>query len=251
MGGYIIKPNTNIYSGVWDNAFLWKEDNVYVMASHRLALWCWLQADDIFKRDYSLIHIDKHTDARKCEGEHEPKCVERFISEVENMKDFNTYESLQCPCVVNLNPPRATRPCIVYDNFVHLAAKAEIFKNYFLYSSEGDWPNFLAENSKHFYRELLDVRNLENTISQSAGKCIVDIDLDFFDDDWEDFPQGVSEVDLLIEVLNIIAKNRDYISMITIAINDTPGAEHWEKRQEQLVMVNKILNMNIPVPVMN
>lgn len=249
MGNYIIKPNPNIYSGVWDNAFLWKEENVYVMASHRLALWCWLQAGDILKGDYSLIHIDKHTDARRCEGEHEPECVQRFVSEVATMNDYNTYESLQCPCVVNLNPPRSTRPCITWDNFVHLAAKAEIFKNYFLYSSEGDWPNFLPESSKHFYRELLDVRNLESAIKQSAGKCIVDIDLDFFDDDWEDFPEGVSETGLLGEVLKIVTKNREFISMITIAINDTPGAGHWEKRQEQLAMVNEALGMNIPIPV--
>ncbi len=40
---------------------LTKENNIYVMDNHRLALWCWFQSIKKAKR-YNLFHIDAHPD---------------------------------------------------------------------------------------------------------------------------------------------------------------------------------------------
>jgi hypothetical protein len=40
---------------------LWRENNIYIMDNHRLALWCWFQELEKGKR-YNLLHIDAHPD---------------------------------------------------------------------------------------------------------------------------------------------------------------------------------------------
>ncbi len=249
MGSFLIPPSKKEYARVYDNTFLWKEENIYVMSNHRLALWCWLQCGDIFEGKHTLIHIDEHTDARRWEGAGEPECLEKALSIFNNLANFETYENLQCPYRDPWNG-RQTRPCITYDNFVHLAAKANLFQHYYIYSSVGDWHTGLPETSYDFKKNVLDVYNLAENIKNSNGKCIIDIDLDFFDNR-DGFSKKVSEDELLIKVIQIIADHRDLVSMITISLNETPGDTLWEKRQHQLSIVKKIFRMEVPIPIMD
>ncbi|MEN9552101.1 MAG: hypothetical protein RI935_478 [Candidatus Parcubacteria bacterium] len=252
MSPFIIEPSKKQYARVYENTFLWNEDNIYVMANHRLALWCWLQCENISDKQHNLIHIDEHTDARRWEGLGEPECLEQALSVFDNLKDFNTYESLQCP----FRDPwtgKETRPCITYDNFVHLAVKAKVFNHYYIYSSTGDWHTGLPEKDFHFFKKLADIYGLVDCIKQSNGKCVIDIDLDFFDFKEEGFsgddPKDLQEEDLLKFVFNALAEHRDLVSMITISLNESPGDPLWEKRQNQMEIVKDILKMNIPIPV--
>ncbi len=250
MSNFIIKPSYKTeYSRVHDNEFLWKENNIYVMAGHRLALWCWLQCENVFEKEHVLIHIDEHTDARRWAGPGEPECLEQALTIFEDLKNFEIYESLQCP----YRDPwtgRQTRPCITYDNFVHLAAKANLFKHYYIYSSVGDWHTGLSDTKYDWYQKVADVYGLADNIKKNKNKCIVDVDLDFFDcDDRAMFPEGVSEDDLLKSVCKIISEHRDMISMITISLNDRPGDQLWDKRQHQLSIVKDILQMEVSIPI--
>jgi len=48
-------------SGAFNQNFIWKKGNVWIMDNHRAALWCWLQnlkADE----EVGLLHIDQHYD---------------------------------------------------------------------------------------------------------------------------------------------------------------------------------------------
>lgn len=248
MENFIIKPQKQKnYSGTWDNAFLWKEDKIYIMASHRLALWCWLQVEDIQENKHSLFHIDEHTDARKWEGVGEPECLEKALSMFQNLKNIQIYESLQCSCRNSLSG-RETRPCITYDNFVHLSAKANLFSHFYLYSSTGDWHTDLPEDSFNLNKKISDIYNLAENIKKIDGKCVVDVDLDFFDKR-DGFPKKISEDNLLKMVINILKENIDKISIITISLNDTPGYPLWNKRQHQLSIIKEIFNMKVPIPI--
>lgn len=248
MGVFVIQPQRQEFARVYDNTFLWQEENIYVMANHRLALWCWLQCENILNREHVLIHIDEHTDARRWEGTGEPECLKEALSIFQNLKNFEVYESLQCP---HRDPwtGRQTRPCITWDNFVHLAAKADMFAHYYIYSSVGDWNTGLPDNAFDFHRKMRDVYNIGAHIEKHAGRCVVDIDLDFFD--WRNgFLKKTSEDELLIRVMRILADRRDAISMITISLNESPGDPLWEKRQHQLSIVKEILGMDVPIPIM-
>jgi hypothetical protein len=49
------------HSGCYEQNFLWKNENIYIMDNHRAALWCWFQH---LSKDSKIayFHIDKHTD---------------------------------------------------------------------------------------------------------------------------------------------------------------------------------------------
>jgi len=247
MGKFIISPNIPRYGSVWDNPFLWREENVYIMANHRLALWCWLQQREILRKEYSLIHIDKHTDARKWASEDEQKCLKKILSEFETLLNFSTYENFHCSC--KFITDRNTRPCITYDNFIHLAAEARLFKHYYLYCSIGDWDTSLPTSSFNHYKKIEEINNIEEIIIKCAGACILDLDLDFFDDEDDSFPKSVTGEGLLKEVMEKITKHRDKISMITVSINEMPGSDLWDRRQSQLSLINQVLALDIPLPI--
>ena len=246
MGDFIIKPQKQKdYSEVWDNAFLWKEKNIYVMASHRLALWCWLQVENIQEKKHTLIHIDEHVDARGWEGIGEPECLEKALSIFQELKDIKVYDGLQCK---DFWTGRIMRPCITYDNFIHLSAKANLFSYFYIYSSAGDWHTGLSEDFYSFNKKISAVYNLADDIDKSNNKCVVDIDLDFFDKR-DCFPKKVSEDKLLRIVFNIIKEKIDKISIITISLNDVPGCKLWYKRQHQLSIIKEILDIDVPIPI--
>ena len=64
---------------------LWKNENVYVMDNHRLALWCWFQELEKGKR-YNLLHIDAHPDLSE-------SALKNFNHDLWNI-DLASYRSL-------------------------------------------------------------------------------------------------------------------------------------------------------------
>lgn len=243
MGKFILRPDKKEFNRLYDDAFLWNEGNIFVMANHRLALWCWLQSLKIFNKKHALIHIDKHTDARKWMAEGEPKCLKSAIVNFENLVTLDNYNNLQCvhrDCDLD---NRKMRPCITWDNFIYLSAKAQLFDHYYIYSSTGDWYTELPKEKFNEYKDISDIETLASNIQSYENKCIVDIDLDFFDSDSQ------AEESLLHYVFKTILEYKSVISMITIAINDTPGNHLWNKRQEQMVIIKDILNMEISTPI--
>ncbi len=218
------------------------------MVSHRLALWCWLQQTDVLSGEYSLIHIDRHTDARRWEGPGEQEGLSQILAQFSTLQSFERYESFQCPHRDPWNG-RETRPSITYDNFVHLAAEAKLFLHYYIYSSVGDWHTSLDASKFSYYKQTKAIYHLAESLENSNGKCIVDIDLDFFDDIHDFVKRGTSK-GLLRYVMDMVAKHRDKISMITISLNDLPGDELWEERMSQMRIVKSVLGMDVPLPIM-
>jgi len=58
---YLIPLVTRGFSGSSKDNLLLKQDSIYVMDNHRLALWCWFQEMEKGNR-YNLFHIDAHPD---------------------------------------------------------------------------------------------------------------------------------------------------------------------------------------------
>lgn len=250
MSSFIIKPQKTQCPRMWDDTFLWEEENIYVMVNHRLALWCWLQCEGILKKEHALIHIDEHFDAKTLSGDEE-KCLKEAISDIYKLREIDAYNDLQVS-YRGSDFQREEKPCINWDNFIYIAAKAKLFDHYYLYSVGGDWKTDLAEDSYSCYKKKEDVYNIGENIKRYSGKCIVDIDLDFFDLEYSiaEIPKEMPEEDLFIGVFNTILKFKDDIAMITISINEPPGEGLWEKRQNQLIVIKNILEMEMSVPIM-
>lgn len=60
-GEFLVPFKGRNYSGYFEQNFLWRHGNVYVMDNHRAALWCWLQHIKPSQK-HSIFHIDRHYD---------------------------------------------------------------------------------------------------------------------------------------------------------------------------------------------
>jgi hypothetical protein len=249
MANFIIEPNRKDDSYVYGNNFLWEENGIYVMSNHRIALWCWLQAKDIDSKEYTLFHIDEHMDNRLWEAPGEPECLQEILLNSQTLKELDNYEAYQCMC---RNIGRETRPCITYDNFLSLSLHLNLFKFMYVYSQVIDRVSEDQKKNICIREEVSEIDLFSADIKKVNNNIIIDVDLDFFDKRF-DFPDKISENELdelLIKVFRVIVDNRAKISLITISINESPGDPLWDKRQHQLTIIKSILDLKIPIPVM-
>lgn len=61
MKNFLIPLIKRGFSGPSEDNVLWRNEAIYVMDNHRLALWCWFQEMKKGQR-YNLLHIDAHPD---------------------------------------------------------------------------------------------------------------------------------------------------------------------------------------------
>ena len=59
------KNYSDLVSFCFNNIFLWRYGNVFVMDNHMAALWGWIQACAP-KKKYNFMHIDRHYDMLEC-----------------------------------------------------------------------------------------------------------------------------------------------------------------------------------------
>ena len=254
MGKFIIKPQTTQNPRMYDDAFLWKSSldglDVYVMLNHRLSLWCWLQCKNILNKEHSLVFVDYHCDACEWFNKGEPECLQSILSDFGKLVEYKQYNKFQCDNKDSTLNDRPKRSCITWSNFVYLAIKANLFKKYYIYSSNfHEWKrvNFeKAEYNIHENPEKDIIKNLESNIKDYKNKCIIDIDLDFFDK----IESNDTKNKILEHICKIIEKYKKNISCITIAITDLPTYNKWQERQTQLKTINTILNLDIPIPIL-
>ena len=251
MEKFIIKPQTTQDPRRHGDAFLWKNSldglDVYVMLGHRLSLWCWLQCKDILDKEHSLVFVDQHCDMSYW------RCNKEFLNENLNNLDYLSNLGNYNGLVRENEDDRKQDSCIHSGNFMTLATNIELFNHHYLYiSGIDDCERYLKKDNLNlskfnFYEEIEDVRkNLESNIKNCKNKCIVDIDLDFFDK----IENGDTKNKTLEHICKIIKKYKKNISCITIAITDLPTYNEWQERQTQLETINNILNLDIPIPIL-
>ena len=248
MGGFIIKPQMRQSPRIYDDTFLWKESqdelNIYIMINHRLSLWCWLQCKDIFNRKHSIIFIDEHADAREWFNGEELQ-LKKILKDFKVLRDYETYNSFQCANANKCIDDREKRPCIIWDNFIYLVVQEKLFKHYYLHSPAFQWDinkemNSNPEKFDVYEKRINMIKHLESNIIQSNDKCIVDIDLDFFD-------KIKNKDELLQNIFKTVKKYSKSISCITIALTDSPSDTLWNCRQNQLKIIKRILEIDIPI----
>lgn len=145
--------------------FLWKEDKIYVMDNHRLALWCWFQEMEKGNR-YNLFHIDAHPDLNESA-----------------LKDFNhnlwkmSLEEYRTTWQTDIN-----LPLFRWDNYLEIFLKKfpgsvgfTMSATHHQGSSKGLEKEVLAT---HLLKELNEIFNGKKYINDFSW--IVNLDLDYF-----------------------------------------------------------------------
>lgn len=87
QGEWIVPFKGRNRSDYFNQNFLWKTGNIYVMDNHRAALWCWLQHVKPGEK-HSIFHIDQHYDTLP---------VKRWLSDLPDHWDMTIDEYLDRP----------------------------------------------------------------------------------------------------------------------------------------------------------
>jgi len=232
-GEWLIPFKGRNASGAYNQNFLWRRWNVYVMDNHRAALWCWLQHVDP-DSPHSIFHIDRHTDTLQSRMnewlEHVPSSWNIGIEEYLN----HSY----VPDELGVGPI----PVIRWDNYlsIYLALFGQdVSACYFATHKDGDDPNY--DSPMHVC--MWDVPfNLDYWLGLGRKPWIMNLDLDyFFCDGEEDRAQRMIADPYIDRCMDIIrAKMADQtIAVTTIAItpsdNFTGGWGPSEAMMEQVL----------------
>jgi UPF0489 domain len=229
-------------SGAYNQNFLWRCGNVYVMDNHRAAMWCWLQHINP-NTAHSLFHIDRHTDTLQSRLDewlaHSPP------SWALTADQYLTH-SYVFPETGN------TIPVIRWDNYlsIYLALfGANISTCYFATHDDGDKPNY----DEAIFVKIWEVPfNLDYWLTARNRPWIMNIDLDyFFCDGEEDRAQRMlsdAYIDRCIDIVRLKMEDGT-IAVTTIALtpsdNFTGG---WGPSEELARRVLSRLGIDFSLP---
>ena len=226
------------HSGAFEQNFVWKSGNVYVMDNHRAALWCWLQELDL-KAPHSLFHIDQHTDALQSRLDDWLKNLPAWSSSLQDYLD-HSYRS-------EFGETKVIR----WDNYLSIYL-AEFGKNlkacHFATHGDGDKPNCDHVMEAH----LWDLPgNLDYWLSANAAPWIMNIDLDYFF--WEgDGTAGVIVSDEFLETTFSHLRRAiesGAVAVTTICLTpDQPFTPGWAASEQLAKKITGILGIDFELP---
>ena len=241
-GEWLVKFKGRNASGAYNQNFLWRSGNVYVMDNHRAAMWCWLQHVDP-QTAHSLFHIDRHTDTLQSR-------MDEWLAHLPPSWDLTIDEYLNHSYVYD--NAGSTIPVIRWDNYlsIYLALFGQnISSCYFATHDDGDKPN----HNGAMFVDIWDVPfNLDYWLSAQNRPWIMNIDLDyFFCDGEEDRAQRMLSSAYIDRCIDVVRQKIEdgTIAVTTIALtpsdNFTGG---WEPSEEMATRVLSRLGIDFKLP---
>lgn len=207
--------------------FLWKSDNVYVMDNHLAAAWCWMQECDAETR-YNFMHIDRHNDL----GTNTPFGVYRYIKDNQHLS-IDEYTNLSWTNEGNGIQVKA----FLWDNYITQCAY--LFPKWFqdvVFSTRTaldrnerekllgiEIHSLSATELLHFIDDKMhvdeDAEQLNELVGRPSLKWIVNLDLDYF---FESFDDGCFQILTDYYIIALAKRLRDVrnrIQALTIALS--------------------------------
>ena len=153
-------------SGPYNQNFLWREGNIYVMDNHRAALWCWVQHMKEDER-INLLHIDRHRDTLLSR-------INTWVQACPDLWAVTISEYLE------YKDSGLRVPLLRWDNYASIFLKmygANVERTLFATHDEGD-----KFNQPHLQEcQPWEIPgNLEYWIKNEKAPWICNIDLDYF-----------------------------------------------------------------------
>ncbi|MDD4990103.1 MAG: UPF0489 family protein [Candidatus Pacebacteria bacterium] len=247
MGYFIIEPppvGSRTFLGASRDGFLWKEsEKIYVMGNHRLALWCWLQIDNICSQDYELIHIDGHFD---CSFSTLADDMYGMPGSIKKLKDIEYYRGLKYEDGIHK---------VLWDNFLSVAIKVGLFSHYYFFvnqqSIEDDtlFNNEWLGINKSQYDYCPDVRAAMDSIcsllKSSSKKYILNIDLDYFYKEVEADYEFLVPYKVIKSFFTGVKAKFDNVVLMTIALSPSFSWKEDGGTTSALSIAKSIFNMGI------
>lgn len=216
-------------SGAYNQNFLCRHENVYVMDNHRAALWCWHNEINL-TAPHSIIHIDRHADALSSRLEEWREVLPDFGAGIETYLN-STYDL-----------GGIDAPVISWDNYlsIHLDRSKNAVKELKITTPyEGDKPKHPNVQGISTY-DLLE--NIRYILENGSVPWIVNIDLDYFfcenpfssnDDERKDYIQMISDtyIECMFDVIAEALTNKR-IGVLTVCLTPTEYTSGWKETEE-------------------
>ena len=217
----------NLRSGHDNLVFLWKTDKIYVMDNHLAAAWCWMQECGADTR-YNFLHIDRHNDL----GSNTPFDVYWHVKENQHLS-LDEYTNLSWTNEGNLLQVKAFR----WDNYITQCLY--LFPKWFqdvAFSTRKpvgrrerekllgtEIHSLSATELLHFIDDKInvdeDAKQLNESVGKPSLKWIINLDLDYF---FESFDDGCFQIltdDYIIALAKRLRGVRNRIQVLTIALS--------------------------------
>lgn len=214
-------------SGFDNLVFLWKTNNVYVMDNHLAAAWCWMQECDADTR-YNFMHIDRHNDL----GTNTPFDIYRHIKDNQHLS-IDEYTNLSWTNEGNGILVKAFK----WDNYITQCMY--LFPQWFwdvVFSTRtplgrSEREKLLGEEIHSLSAtELLhyidnnirvdeDAEQLNEIVWRLSSKWIVNLDLDYFFESFDDECFQILTDNYIIALAKRLREVRNRIQVLTIALS--------------------------------
>lgn len=240
MGDWLVNFKGRNPSGPYNQNFLWKDKNIYIMDNHRAALWCWLQELEI-KQKYNIFHIDRHYDNLNSRMPEWKKYVPD-IKHISIDEYLNTSYQME-----DWMPSRV--PIFRFDNYLSLLYECYtnlIDESHYVTHEDGDKP----EIKKLHEHKIWDLpTNFIHWCTSNENKWILNIDLDFFfcEKDGNEI-QFISEEyisDFAKQIKHLLNNNK--IAVITLCLSPE-FCGGWKNSERILTVLCSIIEINFWIP---
>lgn len=237
-------------SGAFNQNFLWRKGNVWIMDNHRAALWCWMQ-DISADENVGLLHIDQHYDTRWAGMEDWLKSLRRVNLARLSIGDYLAHSYV---------PPGgggAQIPVFTWDNYLSIFLKKygrRIVSRILATHRDGDPPKvrrrFMEPRPDELTRHLMGWMEARD----EARRWILNIDLDYFffsakndgDQRRELFSQGYLEA-LFGAIREVYASGQIVSLTLCLTPGDLTGGG-WSGAEALCERICKILELPFSLP---
>lgn len=224
-------------SGAYDQNFLCRSGNIYVMDNHRAALWCCLQQVNL-RQPHSLIHIDRHTDTLQSQMDEWIANLPTWAAGIDQHLGKNYYcGGLNCPV-------------IRWDNYLSIYLHefgSNLTTLRFLTHDEGDAPN----HDDTVCSPMWDLpKNISYWLSKEEAPWIVNIDLDYFFCDADGHPVRMVSDEYLEKVFAELkgALDRGIVGVVTLCLTPDSFTPGWDATEELAARVLAVLGAEFQLP---
>jgi len=228
-------------SGAYNQNFLWRDRNTYVMDNHRAALWCWLQHFTPGER-LSLLHIDWHTDTLYSR-------IDTWLKECPDLEGISIDDYLTHSHKTEMGDT----PLFRWDNYLSIFLEKygpQIDRCYFATHDEGDPPRLRDGQHVQYPLPWELPGNISYWLEQSDEKFIVNIDLDYFvykPVDYRNAPLFSSEYfgEIFTEVKRMNDAGRIAVLTLCLSPEFTGG---WDGAEQLCYQASEHLGLTFRLP---
>jgi hypothetical protein len=209
------------------------------MDNHRAAAWCWSQHITPDTRSV-FLHIDKHMDA--VDAHTEKISCELGAFEVRDVSYWLQHMYNQ--------PGHGERKSVTWDNYIALFIRRypEVFREVYMCIRQEKMPGLVADRAIHYRHSCKLVSNIRHWLTND-GPWIINIDLDYFWQAWDDKAVQLFSNDYITEIGDSIRICMDEGRVIALTMALSPECcGGWDKAEIVMLTLCEALKCNFNLP---